>query len=248
MGVLFFTRMSGLVLIAPMFAARIVPSRIRAAVLVALVLALMPAALGHSVAQPVVSASTILAEALVGLTLGFGAAVFVGAAESAGDTLAVQMGLSGANILDPLSHTQMPVLGQFMGLVAMAFILSVDGHLLMIEPVSVSMDAIPLGGAIRLEEGLAGLVLIGGRLFALGLLFAAPVVGAMMIGNATLGVLARTVPQLNVLMVAFPLQIGIGLLALGLSLPLLATYFSSWPVMYGDTVQDLLGRFMPDGS
>ena len=77
----------------------------------------------------------------------------------------------------------------------------------------------------------------------MGLRIAAPVVAAMTVANAALGILARTVPQLNVLMVAFPLQIGVGLLVLAVVLPLMAAGLSDWPDLYGDMVGGLIERF-----
>jgi flagellar biosynthetic protein FliR len=195
-----------------------------------------------------VSPVTILTEASVGILLGLGAAVFVAAAEAAGDTLAVQMGLSGANVLDPLSETQMPVLGQLMGLFVLAMIVSVGGHVVILEALVASLHAVPVGSGFDAAGYLGGAVGLGSLLFLLGLRFAAPVVAAMMIGNAALGVLARTVPQLNVLMVAFPLQIAIGLFTLSVSLPLVATFFSSWPVTYVDVVSELLQGLAPAGG
>ena len=77
-------------------------------------------------------------------------------------------------------------------------------------------------------------VQMGSAMFALGLRFAAPVIAAMMISNAALGVIARAVPQMNVLMMAFPVHISLGLLVLGITLPMIATFYSSWSVTYDD--------------
>ena len=87
-----------------------------------------------------------------------------------------------------------------------------------------------------------------GSQFVLGLRFAAPVVAAMMIGNAALGVTAKTVPQLNVLMMAFPLQIAIGLLTLALSLSLIAAFFGDWPEHFAELVSGVVERFVPAGG
>ena len=84
------------------------------------------------------------------------------------------------------------------------------------------------------------MVRLGGHLLWLGLQFAAPVVAAVMVGNVGLGIMARTVPQLNVLMVAFPLQIGIGLFVLAAALPMIATAFVGWGDQYSELTGDLL--------
>ena len=69
-----------------------------------------------------------------------------------------------------------------------------------------------------------------------------------MMGNATLGILARTVPQLNVLMVAFPVQIALGLFVLAATLPLMATGFTAWPDTYGELAGGLLRTLSLEGG
>ncbi len=224
---LLLLRLTGLIWVAPLFSGQAIPNTIKAAVLVLLTALMWPAAAAASAAvAPRVDAASVVTELCLGLTLGLGAAIFVAAAESAGDMLAVQMGLSGANVVDPMSRTQLPVLGHLMGLFATMLILATGGHLAILTALRGSLDVVPLGGAVDFRQGALAVVGLGTTLLSLGLQFAAPVVAAMMMSNAALGVLARTVPQLNVLMVAFPVQIGVGLFVLAATLPLIATAFS----------------------
>ena len=247
--VLLSTRLTGLFLIGPLFSSRAVPMKVRAGLLVLLTFLLLPGAvtaLDGAAPEPAGGmVGKLASEAVLGVTLGLGAALFIAAAESAGDTLAVQMGLSGANVLDPSSGTQMPVIGQFLGLFALALLLAVGAHLVILETLSASVQALPPGRPLDLEAGVLASVKMLGVQFLLGLRFAAPVVAAMMIGNAALGIMAKTVPQLNVLMMAFPLHIGIGLVTLGISLPLMAEYFGDWPAHYTELVDRALGSFLP---
>lgn len=241
-------RLTGLLWVAPVFSGKAIPTAIRTALVVVLTFLLWPAAAQASASGTVaVTAGTVLVELCVGLTLGLGAAIFVAAAESAGDMLAVQMGLSGANVVDPMSQTQLPVLGHLLGLFATTLILATGGHLVMLRALHGSLELVPLGEPVAFQQGAYAVVALGGRLLVLGLQFAAPVVAAMMMGNATLGILARTVPQLNVLMVAFPVQISVGLFVLAATLPLIATSFTSWPDTYASLAGDLLRSFVPGG-
>lgn len=244
---LLLMRLTGLILIAPIYSTRSVPGQLKAALLAILTIALLPVALAGSGSLEL-SPVTMISEAVIGLTLGLGAAVFVAAAQASGDMLAIQMGLSGANVLDPMSQSQMPVLGQFMGLFTVTMIMAVGGHLLMLSALATSLDVLPLGATVNFADGVQAATRTGGLVFLLGVRFAAPVVGAMMMGNVTLGILARTVPQLNVLMVAFPVQIAIGLAALGISLPIMATFFGDWPEHYAHVVSDVLQHFAPLGG
>ena len=107
------------------------------------------------------------------------------------------------------------------------------------------MRAIPAGSALDLQRGVGALISLGGTLFVLGLRFAAPIVATVMIGNAALAVLSRAAPQLNILSVAFPLQIGLGLFAIGATLPLIATYLGEWPAHYDSQLTTIFGAFTP---
>lgn len=237
------TRLSGLFLLMPAFSSRAVPMRVRAGALLLFSFLLVPVVgggEGTNAGQVELSPETLAQEFILGLVLGLGSALLLSAGESAGDMLAVQMGLSGANVLDPSSGTQMPVLGQLLGLFLLASLFAVGGHLVLLESLRASFAAFPPGQPSLSEGGLLQGVLMAKTQFALGLRFAAPVVAAMMMGNAVLGVMARTVPQLNVLLMAFPLQIGLGLLVLALALPLMAAFMGGWEGHYIPLVEEVL--------
>lgn len=243
--VLLAMRLTGLIMVAPLFSSRAVSMRLRTAVVVLLTLALLPA--GDTGAE--VTVATFVGEWMVGAVLGFGAMIFVQAAESAGDILAMQMGLSGGAVLSPTAGTQVPVLSSFLGLFTLTLILASGAHLIMLEALNASLVALPLGAPLRLDGGALGVVELGSYLFVVGMRIAAPVVGAVLVGNVVLGILARTVPQLNVLMLAFPVQIGLGLVALGVSLPGAAMLFGDWGGSYTDLASGILEQMAPvDGG
>lgn len=245
--VLLAARMGGLMLVAPVFASRTVPVMVRTSMLVVLSWLLFPVAVSVGGA-PVISPATALAETLIGFAIGLGAAVAVGAAEAMGDLLAVHIGLSGAAALDPLTNQSVPVLGQFANLFAIAVLLSVDAHVLMLDAMAASLRYIPIGSPIDAPRGMAAMVSLGSVLFLLGLRFAAPVLAAVLLANVALAVLSRIAPQLNVLSVAFPIQIGLGLFAFAASIPLIAVFFSNWTSFYDGTLTHLLGAFATGGG
>jgi flagellar biosynthetic protein FliR len=230
--VLFGTRVSGLVLVAPVFSARTTPVPVRTGLVLLLTVLLQPAALAHLTAAPRITAPALAGEVVVGFAIGLGAALFVGAAEAAGELMAVQSGLSGAALFDPLNNSNSPVLGQFAQLFAVAVLLSLDAHLVILDALAASTRAVPVGGALAVAAGLDDLVRAAGFLFVLGLRFAGPVVAALMIANTALAVLTRAAPSLSLLSVAFPIQIGIGLCAVAAALPLIATTLAGWEPAY----------------
>ena len=245
---LFGARVGGLVLVAPVFSAKVVPVTLRTGVLVLLTVLLAPVAMTHLTTAPALTPSAFLSETLVGFAIGMGAAIFVGAAEAAGELLAVQIGLSGAAVVDPLTQTQGPALGQFLNLFAVALLLALNAHLIMLDALASSLAHVPVGSAVDMRAGTASLVSLGSTLFTLGLRFAAPVVALVLIGNVALAVLSRAAPQLNILSLAFPVQIGLGLFALGAALPMIALWFQSWDSAYDGVLIRLFQGFAAGGS
>jgi flagellar biosynthetic protein FliR len=240
--VLLALRVGGLLLVAPVFSAKNVPVKVRTGVLLLFTLLLAPAAV--AAARPGLSTlevtpAAFVAESLVGFAVGFGAAVLVGAVETAGDLMSTTVGLSGASLLDPLNGASSTVLAQFAQMFAVTVLLGVGGHLVMLEALAESVRAVPLGAPVNVEAGAAALVAGGATLFVLGLKFAAPVIAATMIGNVALAVLTRVAPALNVFTVAFPIQIAIGLAAVAAALGATATWFVGWPGHFAGTI----GRF-----
>jgi flagellar biosynthesis protein FliR len=234
-------RYGGLMLIAPVFSARTFPIMVRTALLVVLTMLTLPAAFTAATEPVHFTPVTLLAETLVGLTLGFAAALVVAGAEIAGDLLGTQSGLAGATTLDPLGQSgNTQVLGHFAKLLVVTLILALDGHIVMLEALNASVVLLPVGSAVAMADGAHALVLLAGEMFVLGVRFAAPVTAAVFVGNVALGVMAKATPQLNIFMVAYPVQIGIGLLVFGLALPLIGAGFANWPGEYASTVYRLL--------
>jgi flagellar biosynthetic protein FliR len=135
------------------------------------------------------------------------------------------------------------VLGTFVQLLTLTLMLAVNAHLVMLDAVAASLQRFPVGGAIMTRDGIATLLSLGGTLFTLGIRFAAPVFAAMLVANVVLAILGRTAPQLNVLSVAFPVQIGIGLFMLAAALPFLAARLAAWPGEYDALLTRLLIPF-----
>jgi flagellar biosynthesis protein FliR len=240
-------RLTGLILIAPVFSAATVPVKWRTSLLVLLTIVIQPIAYANMHGVPQITPASAIGELLVGFGIGLGAALLVGAAESAGDLIAIQIGLSGAALLDPLTKQQSPILANFLSLFTITILLALNVHLGMIEALAASLRAVPVGSAMDLHAGLANLLALAGTLFLVGLRFAAPVIGTVMVGNAALAVLSRATPQLNILSVAFPLQIGLGLFALGVALPFIAGTLGNWPGQYDQQLTSFFTALAPAG-
>jgi flagellar biosynthetic protein FliR len=106
----------------------------------------------------------------------------------------------------------------------------------MLEALVGSLDRVPLGSLAHLRDGFGAILTFGSTLFALGLQFAAPILAIVMIVNVALAVLSRAAPQLNILALAFPIQILAGLLGLIGVVPLIGSWFLGWQGSYAELV------------
>jgi flagellar biosynthetic protein FliR len=233
--VLLAARVGGMVLVAPVFSTKSVPATVKTCIIILLTALLQPVALAQVHGIPQITPETFVGETLVGFGLGLGAALLVGAASVAGDLMGMQIGLSGAAIFDPINNSQENVLGVFGNLFAITLLLAVNAHLVMIDAVARSLRMIPIGTGLH-AEGIHAMVRSANVLFALGLQFAAPVVASILVANTALAILSRAAPQLNVLSVAFPIQIGVGLFALAASIPFIGAFYNGWSGVYNNTL------------
>jgi flagellar biosynthetic protein FliR len=240
-------RVGGLVLAAPVFSAKMIPNAIKTAIIVLLTALLQPIAFAQTTAVPQITPETFVGEMLVGLALGLGAAFLIGAATVAGDLIGMQIGLSGAAVLDPTNNSSENALGTFGTLFATTMMLAVDAHLVMIDAVAKSVHVIPIGSGLH-ATGLYAMVRSASVLFGLGLQFAAPVIAAVLVANTALAVLSRAAPQLNILSVAFPVQIGIGLVALAASIPFVGAFYHGWSGVYNGTLDQVFRALARGGS
>ena len=242
--ILLAMRIGGLVLIAPVFSSRSVPMKLRTAIVVIFSIVLVPVARAHAHAAPEITPLTFLSETVIGFALGLGTAIVIAAASAAGDMMSVQMGLAGASVLDPMTSIQVPVLGQFMTAFVTLLLFSSGGHLVMLQGLGSSLDAMPVGSIPDLSAGALAMAKMGGQLLSLGVLFAAPVMAATMLTNVALAILTRAAPQLQIITVAFPMQIVVGLFTLAAGLSLTAVWFTGWASYHDGLLDRMLGPML----
>lgn len=225
-------RVGGMLLLAPAFSATGMPRLLKTGILVLLTLLVAPAALDAAHGAAHLTPVTALGETLVGMAIGLGAGLIVAAAETAGDVLAIQIGLNGAALVDPMEGGAVGPLGVFLRLFAVTLLLSFNLHHVILGALADSTVAVPLGRPIDLTGGAMAIVTSGGALFAYGVKMAAPVMGTVLLANVALAVAGRAAPQLNLLTLAFPIQIALGLGSLAAALPIIARWMSGWAATY----------------
>src|SRR2546423_981183 len=236
-------RVAGIVVAIPAFSSRSVPLHVRIGLLIGLTVILFPIVsdqirpLNFSFPQVV---PLLFTEFMVGMVLGFAISFVMNAFIIAGELIGIQMGINLISALDPVAGGQVPILGQFMGLLGMLIFLAIDGHHMMFEALVASFQLVP-PMHVHFSGFLVESVLkLGLGMFALALKVGAPVMTAVFIVTLGMGILGRTIPQLNVMLNNVPITIGVGLLVLGLSLPLFGSLAESNLTGIGPTLQGLL--------
>jgi flagellar biosynthetic protein FliR len=169
----------------------------------------------------------ILSEFMSGLILGYVAYFAFMALYIAGQIIDMQIGFGMVNVLDPQGSTQIPVTANLYNVLAILLFLSINGHHMLISAIFYSFKVLPIGYINISERFINNLFSMVGDSFVLGFKIAAPIIIAILLVNIALGILARTVPQMNVFVVGMPLKIFVGLLILLLTVPLLSYIMDS---------------------
>lgn len=167
-------------------------------------------------ANPAALPAAVAAEVFIGALLGLGVQLMFAALALAGRLLDLQVGIALGSIFDPVSRTQSNVLGTLTSIVgAVVFFIS-DAHLQLAGFISQSLDLLPLGVAPSLDDPMQPL-LAAGSMFTFGFALAAPVVMALLLTDAAIGVASRNMPQINVLVLAMPIKVLVGYFVLALA-------------------------------
>jgi flagellar biosynthetic protein FliR len=240
---LVLARIAGLVLAAPLFGHVALPVRVRVGLAVAFAIALapgVPALPGGPPASLFTLAGLIAVESALGVMIGLAAQLVFAGIQLGGQIAGIQMGFGMASLVDPQTHAQETVVAHWQQLVALLVFLVLDGHHLLLRALIASFHAAPPGAVALAGDGFRALVSLAGGLFELGVRVAAPVTLAILLTNAALGVLARMVPQLNVFVVGFPVNVGVGLMVIGAALPFTLRLFGE---RFGE-LEPVLGRLV----
>jgi flagellar biosynthetic protein FliR len=220
---LLLARVSGLVAVAPFLGERFVPVRVRALFAGTLALLLLsfspePPRMPVNLVDLVVLAG---GELFLGVAIGFAGRLLVQAFEMAGHVIAIQMGFAMAQVFDPMQGHSGNLLGRWMWIVGMTLFLALNGHHHLLRALGESLQLAPPGSGFPIAGITEAIVHLGGDSFVTALRIGAPAIGILLLTAVALGILARTVPQMNVFVVGFPVKIAAGITALALSLPYL---------------------------
>lgn len=168
----------------------------------------------------------VVSEVFIGLAFAFGFMAAYAATQIAGRILDTQIGFGAAAILNPATQTVSPLLANLFGMLAIAVFLSLDGHLLLIKALSLSLHAMPPGSRLS-PETWPSILAHSGVSFVFALSLAGPLMGLLLLSDVALAAIARSMPQLNVLVLGFAIKIMLGLIGLTLGIRLAHSVLNS---------------------
>jgi len=213
-----FVRLGGMMAVAPLFSRKDIPAQVRVFLAVALALLLTPTQLDTALPNPQgVIEFALLAggEFFVGIVLGLGLMILIQGMGLAGELISRISGIGMNDVYDPTSETEVTGMSQFIMTVGLVTFLCFSGHRALIAGLLESYRELPIGKTFQSQEVVSLLMAMLQSSFILAIRVAAPAMAALLVVTLVLGLISRTIPQVNLLMLGFGLN---GLAAFGLVL------------------------------
>ena len=235
-----FFRVGALILFVPVLGSRQIPSSMKIGFILFLSIVIFPLVQDRPVREPqgILELSTFLiSDVTIGLGIAFIARLIFTAVQIAGTVVDFQMGFGVVNVLDPQTDTQVSVTAQFHNIIAILIFLAIDAHHFIIQAIVESFFIINPAEINFASITPEYMLYLFSATFTTAVKIAAPIMAILFFLSVGLGLVARTVPQMNVFIVGFPLQIGVGLLMVGLSI-------SFFNMLVQQQMYELPGKFM----
>lgn len=219
---LIFVRMTGLFVIAPIFG-RNMPTYLK---------------IGIALTTSILMASTIkvdnvieinsyllysfyiIKEFIIGLVIGFVAYALFTSIYIAGQIIDMQIGFGMVSVFDPVTNIQVPVTANLYYMVAMMIFLATNGHHVLIKALYQSFTLVPIASpGFGTAKMMDNIINIFHQMFSIGFRIAAPIVAAILITDVVLGIISKTIPQMNVFVLGMPLKILVGMIIIMITIP-----------------------------
>lgn len=238
---LVFLRVSIILVILPLFDSRSIPPMLKAGLALAVSILVFP--LLNVKQMPLITEAIpfglgVVTELILGFAIGLSVRLIFAGIQLAGQLAGYQMGFGIVNVMDPLNHAQVSIMAHLSYLIAILIFLSVNAHHWFLYAMADSFQVIP-----PMEFHIAGtltgqMVDLAAEMFTIAIKISAPIMVVLLLTSVALGVVSRTVPQMNIFIVAFPLKIFVGIIFFILTLPYLSAYMQE---MYGGIGQIVTG-------
>jgi len=237
-------RIGGVFVQAPIFNSRSFPvsTKVAFAIWLGLVLWFVTPVSPHLPTNLLSFLLVLIAEIMLGFTIGFICNFLFIAIQSAGELIDMQMGLSVASALDPIFGAVISIVGRLTFFVAMIIFFTLNGHHLLLSALHQSFTSIPAGKIADFTSFnlLNQIISLGTALWITAVKLAGPVLLLIFISDFTFGIVSRVAPQVNVFMLGFQVKPLLGLFGISLMLPLVVRYINNLIEIMGEQIVQLL--------
>lgn len=236
-----FARVAGIFAAAPILSDQRVPLALKAGCSFLIALVVLPVIPISSVPTHLLGFAFAAAkELVVGAALGFISGLVLVVVQMAGQLADFQAGFGFAGLVDPTFDYPPSIIGRFQYMLAWLVFLGLNGHHYLLGGVADSFRALPLAVCSVNPAVGEGVFELAARLFVITMKIAAPVIGAVFLADIAIGMVARTVPQMNILVLGFPVKMFLALLTVGISVPVMLPVVQRLVAFMGSA----LGQFM----
>ncbi|MBI5682711.1 MAG: flagellar biosynthetic protein FliR [Deltaproteobacteria bacterium] len=220
-----FIRVIAIFSAIPFLGSKIVPVKVKIGLSLLIGIILTPVLGVHALLPESIAglAIGIMREALIGIAIGFMVKLVFSSMEIAGQVAGMQMGFAVANVIDPQTSSQISVLAQVYNLIGILIFFTLNMHIIFISVIKESFAIIPPYGFSVTRGMMDGFLTMTADMCRIAVKLAAPIMVSILITNIAMGIMARTVPQLNVFVLGFPITIILGLVVLLFSMPFITS-------------------------
>ena len=240
-----FVRVAAIMMSIPLFDSQTLPTLFKAGFALCLSMVIYPLASPADIsvmANELTLGIGIFSEVMLGVAAGLIVRTIFAGVQLAGQLAGYQMGMAIANVLDPATSDQMPLLSQVYNIFAMLIFVSINAHYWFFNALVESFRLVPPFGFQFDGTFLEYLIQISGQIFVIGIKIGAPIITVLLLTSVSFGLVARTVPQMNVFIVAIPLKIAVGMLFIAFSMPFFAAYLNQLFSDVGVQILELLSN------
>ncbi len=209
---LILMRMSSMMIAAPFYSSGVLPFQVRAAISFLISIVIFPVIASRGYTLPGNMGGyylLVLQEVTIGLFIGFLVSVIFAAYQLAAQYFSVQIGFGINEVLDPLGQVSVPLVGQLKNLIGLLIFLSINGHHFLIKAIYRSYELVPF---LRLDRAMLGgmmkfMMHAFSGMFVIALKISLPILATVFLITIAMGILAKAAPQMNIMMLQFPIQI-----------------------------------------